>query len=133
MAYKTLVRPQVEYASVVWSPYTQQQNHKVEMVQRRAVRWVSNNYSTYESVSGKQEKLGHFIIEKLMLVWPCSTRLSTGLWRLHHPYLKHPSRITRHMHSLSCHQIFISVNYHKYSFFPASIMKYSPVAHCLTK
>ena len=44
-AYQTLVRPQVEYASTVWSPFTQPYINKIEMVQRRAVRLVNSNYS----------------------------------------------------------------------------------------
>ena len=44
-AYKTTVRPQVEYASSVWSPYTKKDIHKVEMVQRRATRWILSSYS----------------------------------------------------------------------------------------
>ena len=48
-AYNTLVRPQVEYASSVWRPYTQIK--KVENVQRRAARCVSNDYSSYSSVT----------------------------------------------------------------------------------
>ena len=45
-AFKTVVRPQLEYASTVWSPYTKQDINKIEMVQRRAVRWTLNSYST---------------------------------------------------------------------------------------
>ena len=30
MAYNTLVRPKVEYASVVWSPYTKDNINKIE-------------------------------------------------------------------------------------------------------
>ena len=47
-AYNTLVRP-VEYASPEWSPYTQTSVTKVE--QRRAARWVSDDYSSYSSVT----------------------------------------------------------------------------------
>ena len=35
-ANTTLVRPQVEYAAAVWDRYTQENQHKIEMVQRRA-------------------------------------------------------------------------------------------------
>ena len=40
LAYKTLVRPTLEYCSTVWDPYTAKNINTVEMVQRRAARWV---------------------------------------------------------------------------------------------
>ena len=57
MAY-SLVRPQVEYASPVWSPYTKENINKIEKVQRRAARWVSNGYSSYSSVTDMLSNLG---------------------------------------------------------------------------
>ena len=39
-AYSALVRPHVEYCSAVWDSYTKKQTRRVEMVQRRAARWV---------------------------------------------------------------------------------------------
>ena len=38
--YLSMVRPILEYDSIVWSPYTQCDIHKIEMVQRRAVRFI---------------------------------------------------------------------------------------------
>jgi hypothetical protein len=58
LAYKTLVRPQVEYVSTVWSPHTKSNIKKVEMVQRRAIRWVKSDYSPLSSVTAMQEDLG---------------------------------------------------------------------------
>ena len=39
--YKSMVRPVVEYSSVVWSPFTNTNINLVESVQRRAARFVT--------------------------------------------------------------------------------------------
>ena len=72
-AYKTIVRPQLEYASTTWSPYTQNYTQKTEMVQRRAARWTMNDYSPYISVTQMQQDLGWQSLEQreLMPVFVC--------------------------------------------------------------
>jgi hypothetical protein len=50
-AYLSLVRPQVEYAATIWDPYIQKDIDKLEMVQRRGARYVTNNYGRTESVT----------------------------------------------------------------------------------
>lgn len=57
-AYKTFVRPIIEYASSVWDPYTQGNIDKLEMVQRRAARFVCNRYRRTASVTEMIESLG---------------------------------------------------------------------------
>ena len=48
-AYTCLVRPQLEYSSSAWNPYTKRNVKKIEMVQHRAARFVENDYSRYRS------------------------------------------------------------------------------------
>ena len=42
--YKTLIRPQLEYASCAWSPWLKQDILELEMVQHRAAHFLYNNY-----------------------------------------------------------------------------------------
>ena len=56
--YKTMVRPILEYASPVWSPFTELNILKLEMVQRRVVRFIMNDFFRYSSVTSMIEQLG---------------------------------------------------------------------------
>ncbi len=50
-AYNTLVRPTMEYASSVWSPHQKELIKSLEMVQRRAARYVLHAYDWKDSVT----------------------------------------------------------------------------------
>ena len=41
-AYKTMIRPKLEYCSSVWDPHQRKYKDKLEMVQRRAAQFVTN-------------------------------------------------------------------------------------------
>ncbi len=56
-AYKSLVKPTLGYACTVWGPYTAVLTNRVEMVQRRAARYVCSRYYNTSSVSGMIEQL----------------------------------------------------------------------------
>ncbi len=58
-AYLTLVRPQLEYASACWDPAKKTQVAELEMVQRRAVRFVRCIHDRGEtSISAVRDDLG---------------------------------------------------------------------------
>ena len=56
-AYLAMVRPQLEYASVVWDPIYNSDVHKLENIQRRAARWVFKDYSRSSSVTSMLQHL----------------------------------------------------------------------------
>ena len=56
-AYFSMVRPILEYSSTIWSPYTKDYINKIEMVQRRAARYVTSRYRRTSSVTSMIEHL----------------------------------------------------------------------------
>ena len=126
MAYKTLVRPIVEYSSTVWSPNTDQNIDKLEMIQRRAARWTLHNYSTYASVTEMLQSLSWRSLEqrrsnsRLCLFY----KIIYGRVAIDLPsYVVHPLRILRNSHPLCFRQIQTTADYYKYSFYPLAIVQ----------
>ena len=114
LAYNSLARPQVEYGSAVWSPYTKENKHKTEMVQRRAARQVSNDYSTYSSVTEMMSNLGWRSLENRcydICLW-MFYKIVYGLAAIPVPsYFERPEVYTSHTQPLAYkHNASVTIN-----------------------
>ena len=56
-AYTSLVRSVLGYSSTVWDPYLQKDIDRLESIQRRAARFVYNDYGRTTSVMEMMKKL----------------------------------------------------------------------------
>ena len=56
-AYKVLVRPQLEYCSTVWCPFTDSNISKLEAVKHRAAKWIKHGYGQTSSVTDMVQSL----------------------------------------------------------------------------
>ena len=64
LAYFSLVRSFTDYCSTVWDPHQKYNHDKLEMVQRRAARFVKSKYKRTESVTAMLNELGWHSLSK---------------------------------------------------------------------
>jgi len=100
LAYTSLIRPHLKYASAAWDHYTARDSHQLDKVQRRAARFVERDYRQTTSASELIHQLGWQSLEECRK----NARLSQSLFYkgLHglaavpvHE-LQHPTRYTRY-------------------------------------
>ena len=69
-AYFSLVRSFLEYSATVWHPRQKYNSDKLEMVRRRAARFVKGRYGMFESVTQMLEQLTWIALStKLSTIW----------------------------------------------------------------
>ena len=123
-AYKALVRPLVEYASPVWDPYHQNEIDRLEMVQRRGARYVTNRHGNRSSVNDMLQHLDWTSLEnrrkyaRLALFYKIENE-KVAICK--EGRLIRPRRTTRNMHTKSYQLPATGSDYRKHSFFPRTI------------
>jgi len=124
MAYTSLVRPLLEYGSAVWDPYLQKDTWNIEMVQRRAARWVESDYGYNSSVSSMLSNLQWPTLQHRRYI----TRLKLLYNMIHDSsaikipnYFTSTNYPTRRNHPLRYETPFAKSNHYKFSYFPKSI------------
>ena len=123
--YRTMVRPIMEYSCAIWDPLTQKDTNKIEMVQRRAARFVCGDYKTTSSVTAMLNNLQWDTLQqrrqrlKVIMLY----RVIYGLVAIpSQPYLlPRGASTTTRGHCLRFQVPYSRVQCHQQSFFPSTI------------
>lgn len=129
LAYKTFLRPLLEYASIVWDPYTDQNISMLEGVQRKSIRFVYNAYGCHISPTALlnlaeletlQLRRYHDRLKHLHLLYHENLCLATNthLTRV-------DKRSTRAFHNKKLAEIYCRTNVFQNSFFPRTIREWN--------
>ena len=120
----TCLRPIVEYASTMWDPHTDKNIDKLEMVQRRAARYVLHRHRNKCSVTNMLQSLNWRSLEdrrkdlRLCMMY----KIDRGLVAIRKEQrLIPPKRTTRHSHSRAFQTITCRTEKRKMSFFPRTV------------
>ena len=121
-SYLAIVRPLMEYASVVWDPHL---NVYISMLERRAARWVKGCYDRYSSVTTMLASLKwptlaqRRKIARLKLLYKIMYNSSELILPPYYQYTCRNTRSHHHLHLIQ-RQTNTSTAYQQ-SFFPRTI------------
>lgn len=132
LAYKMLIRPIIEYAKIVWDPFTVTSISKFEKIQCLAVWFIFNKYQWTDSPSQlcalselptNQARTKYERLKYLYLVIN------------HHVHIRYAdyfdilhSETSRHCHSMFVRAPAVHTDSYKYSFFPRAINEWNSLA-----
>ena len=129
-AYFSLVRSFLEYSATVWHPRQKYNSDKLEMVQRRAARFVKGRYGMFESVTQMLEQLTWTPLSKrrensrLILFYKIINNLAV----VPHSCLEKADVRTRKKHSQKFRHIGYNIDPYGQSFLPNCISAWNGLA-----
>ena len=136
LAYFSLVRPTVEYASSVWDPSNVGEIHKLEMIQRASARFCTNRYKRIDSATGKVDSVTD-MLQSLEWNSLASRRKANRLALFSAVYTSNQALTDlsaqlcpanyqgRHDHDKKVAEIRCNKNVYHYSFLPKSIREWN--------
>ena len=127
-AYLGLVRPKLEYAATVWSPYLTNDKNTLEKVQRSAARYVKGIYTYDASVTQMLNELQWKSLEsrkdqsRLIMLYNI---LKQNIYLPSEYIPEFHSQISEYQQTRSCHMLrlaetFCNTDIYRYSFVPSS-------------
>jgi hypothetical protein len=127
-AYFGVVRPRLEYASVVWDPHSAANAHAIEMVQRRAARWALHRWHNTSSVTAmlnqlKWRTLQQRRVDARLCMWYKMVHGLVSLSPL--SYTQPITRMSRRAHSCGYVPLHSTKDVLRYSFVPRTVFAWN--------
>lgn len=124
-AYRTLIRPVLEYGSIVWCPHYTKHIEKIERIQRLAARFIASDYRLRSSVTNMLKQLELEPLQKrrqiaklkfLYLLYHKKIGMNSDTYLLPAPHTS-----ARLNHSKTIRPLFAHAKIFQKSFFPCTI------------
>lgn len=136
-AYKTLVRPILEYGSVVWSPHHKHDKAKLESVQKKAVRFIFRRYDRQFSPTSHAHDLSLQSLEhrrncdRVILLHKIVHTSTCVLAPI--SFVAPSARCTRRSDPLNIVPFRSNLDCFKFSFFPRTVELWNELDGCLRR